>query len=53
MEGCVQKQRILIFHIVRKGVQYLVTEITMIKVEPPFQVGVYVSKGGCVPINLL
>ena len=32
--------------------QYLVREITVLKEGPLFEVGVYVSKGGCVPINL-
>ena len=33
--------------------QYLVREVTELKEGPLFLVGVYVSKGGCVPINLL
>ena len=33
--------------------QYLVKEVTVLKEGPLFQVGVYVLKGECVPINLL
>ena len=47
------KQRIFIWHFVCIAVQYLVGEVTVLQEGPLFQVGVYVSKGGCVPINLL
>ena len=47
------KQRIFIWHFVCIAVQYLVGEVTVLQEGPLFQVGVYVSKSGCVPINLL
>ena len=49
----VYKARIFIWHYVCICVQYLVREVTVLKERPLFNVGVYVSKGGKVPINLL
>ena len=47
------KQRILLFHFECLNVRCLAMEAKVLEEVPLFQVIVYVSKGGCAPINLL
>ena len=47
------KQIIFICHFVCISVQCLVREVTVLNKGSLYQGCVYVSKGGCVPINLL
>ena len=51
--GVCTEQKIFILHFVSIRVQYLIRKVMVLKERPLFHVGVYVSKGGCVPINLL